>query len=201
MPKPGARTTREQDDILRAMWVDPTQSVRAIARAAGRDTDWVRYRRAKLGLPPRDVGQVPCAVRDRALLIKQAARRTWDGIANECQLDPKEVKRWGEQWHAGPREMLERIARWCDEGEGRSDPQRRPQAPPPDLRALLPVEACVETVTDWLYAEYLRRGHKHDAAIARVNILTARGRYVEANAMRLQYGLSPFAPISRSLAA
>jgi hypothetical protein len=181
-------TTAEQDEILRRMWADPSNSAAAIGAAAGRDAKWVMYRRAKLGLPPRRPGQVACPVRDRAMVLKESGRRSWGSIADECGLDPEEVKRWADRWTAGSPELLEAMTRWCDgrEGVGPGFEVR------PDLAALLPVLACSETVMDWLYAELLRQGCKHHGAMERISILTEVGLYREANVRRLAYGLPPF---------
>jgi hypothetical protein len=70
-----------------------------------------------------------------------------------------------------------------------------PEDPPPVADAIpVPVPACPETVADWLYAEWLQRGHRHEGALERLNALAPRGRYIEANLMRRAHGLSPFAP-------
>lgn len=68
----------------------------------------------------------------------------------------------------------------------------RPNAATVDRGALLAVRATIEDAQDWLYAQLLRDGHKHDAAMERIGIFTPRGLVAECNTLRVRAGLSPY---------
>ena len=70
----------------------------------------------------------------------------------------------------------------------------RQKEPPPsvEVAALLPVVTDGETMRDWLYEEWLRRGMTHAEAADRSAHLTARGLAFECRPMRIAEGLPPF---------
>jgi hypothetical protein len=199
-----SRWTVADDLVLRQMLNTGLHSYAEIGERLGKTVDQVAARRSYLRMPaPRSVVS-PCTVRDRLLALMARRKLTWRGVASRMAAVPEgALLRWGKMRMPGSPDVLAAAQEFCAEMEApKHNPSRAPNAfPPPDPTAILPVEACAETVADWLYAEWLRRGHKHAGAMEGLNAMTTRGRYAEANALRLAYGLSPFVPADRSMAA
>lgn len=196
--------TAADDLVMRQMLSDGMHSYAEIGERLGKTVDQVASRRSYLRIPPPRSVVVPCDVRDRLLGLMSRRRLTWRGVTSRMTGVPEgAVLRWGKMRMAGSPAVLSAARDFCDDLEApKVNPTRAPnEPPPPDLSALMQVYACPETVSDWLYGEWLRRGHKHAGAMERLTALTVEGWYSEANAMRRAYGLSPFHGDVRRVAA